>query len=83
MLAAQLKDHILDSWYVFAPWGVTSRADLEKVTVVVKWWTEDVGAYPQWESSGGMSREILVGFRETALESRRVDDPVLHGLLSD
>jgi hypothetical protein len=32
-LAARLRGHFLDRWYRFAPFGVTSRLDLEPITV--------------------------------------------------
>jgi len=32
-LAARVRGHFLDRWYRFAPWGVTSRRDLEPIAV--------------------------------------------------
>src|SRR5215813_11692742 len=32
-LAARVRGHFLDRWYRFAPFGVTSRLDLEPITV--------------------------------------------------
>lgn len=80
VFASQIKDHILDSWYNFADCGVTSRADLKKITVTITWHDDSP---PQWVGDGGRSREINIGFVGTPLESKKPDDPVLHGLLSD
>lgn len=38
-LARCVRDHILNRWYRFAPFGVTSRAELAPIKVVISWST--------------------------------------------
>lgn len=74
-LAAAVKARFLDRWYRFAPFGVTTRSELERMTVAVTWtnacppgMTEEhrkawFGA--EWDSK--RTRSTTVSFKDTPL----------------
>lgn len=74
-LAAAVRARFLDRWYRFAPFGVTTRSELEPMTVAVAWtnacppgMTEEhrkawFGA--EWDSK--RTRSTTVSFKNTPL----------------
>ena len=62
-LAARVREHFLDRWYRLAPFGVTSRRDLESLTVEAT-----VGSY-EYEGETRTARMVRVSYTRTSPES--------------
>lgn len=66
--AALIRGHIIDRWYRFAEFGVTSRRDLETITVTILKF--DASLDPRWGEGFTRGQRATISFKGTPLEAR-------------